>query len=553
MSISLRPYQRAAIDALYRHLLSRDDNPAIVLPTGAGKSWIIAQIAMDVASQGSGRVLVLAHVKELLEQNADKIRRLCPNISMGIYSAGLNQRDTDSRVIVAGIQSVYKRATELGPFNFVIVDESHLIPPDGDGMYRTFLAEAKGLNPRMRVIGLTATPFRLTSGSICTPENILNHICYEVSVRDLIRDKYLCPLVTKAGEKKADVDQLHIRGGEFIANEIEDLMNQDALVASACAEIVALTCDRKSCLIFASGVKHGEHVARMIREASGRECGFICGDTPAAERNELIEKFRTGDLKYLCNVNVLTTGFDAPNIDCIAILRPTMSPGLWCQMVGRGLRLSPNKNDCLILDFGGNALRHGPIDMMRTPGGAHAGEGRQPVKECPRCRTIIAAGYSMCPECEYQFPQRERAKHDIEASKAGVLSDQYIDDEYEVLDTRYTLHIKRNAPLNAPKSMRVDYQVGAWSWISEWICLEHDGFARRKAVEWWRRHSHDPVPKTAEYAVLIANAGGLATAKKIVVRTIAGEKYPRIIKHILGSIPEPATKPIEHELDDVPF
>lgn len=156
----LRPYQQAAVEAVCEHLRTRDDNPAVVLPTAAGKSWIIAQIVKDAVLRWNGRVIVLAHVKELLEQNVEKIRKLCPEVPIGIYSAGLNRRDTDKPVIVAGIQSVYKRACELDAFDLVIVDEAHLIAPDGEGMYRTFLAEAKIVNPYLRVIGLTATTAR---------------------------------------------------------------------------------------------------------------------------------------------------------------------------------------------------------------------------------------------------------------------------------------------------------------------------------------------------------------------------------------------------------
>ena len=559
----LRPYQQAAVEAVYEHLRTRDDNPAVVLPTAAGKSWVIAQVVKDAVIQWNGRVLVLAHVKELLEQNAEKICRLCPEVPIGIYSAGLNRRETDKPVIVAGIQSVYKRACELDAFDLVIVDEAHLIPPDGDGMYRTFLADAKVVNPHVRVIGLTATPFRLSSGPICTPEGVLNHICYEVGVRELIRDGYLCPLVTKAGVKKADFDRLHIRGGEFVADEVENLMDDDRLVEAACEEIITYTADRHTVLLFASGVRHAEHIQRVLQDRFGVECGLVTGETPAAERAALIARFRgeteagllpRPPLKYLVNVNVLTTGFDAPNIDCVAILRPTMSPGLWYQMVGRGFRLHPGKQNCLVLDFGGNALRHGPVDQLRMPDAPGRGSGEAPAKECPECHTIIAAGYTRCPECGYEFPPPERRRHDAQAAADGVLSGQVVDNEYTVWDIRYSVHTKRDAPPEAPKTMRVDYYIGQFTYVSEWICFEHDGFPRWKAEQWWKRRSPDPIPDTAERAVEIAEAGGVAVAERIVVRSVAGEKYDRIVGYTLGPMPEPVPDgPSEYDLDDVPF
>lgn len=552
--MELRPYQRACIDAVYEHLRTRDDNPCAVVPTAGGKTPIMASICRDAVGQWNGRVLILAHVKELLEQTADKLRAVCPEVEFGMYSAGLKRRDTAHAVIIAGIQSVYKRACQLDAFDLVMVDEAHLIPLEGDGMYRQFLADARVLNPDLRVIGFTATPFRLKTGPICTPEGFLNQICYEVGVRELIRDGYLCPLVTKAGKAKADMTEIHVRAGEFVADEVENLMDQDALVRGACAEIVEHSRQRQACLIFASGVKHGRHVVDMLGREHGLECGFVCGETPTAERDAILGRFRRGELKYLTNVNVLTTGFDAPHIDCVALVRPTMSPGLYYQMVGRGFRLHPSKQNCLVLDFGGNVLRHGPVDEIRVTT-ADRGEGQAPAKECPECQAVIATGFARCPQCGYEFPPPERKKHEAKASEAGILSGQVTNTPYRVQDVCYSVHTKRGAPEDAPKSMRVDYRVGYHDYKSEWVCFEHDGYARQKAAAWWRRHSPDPVPDTAERAVEVAQGGGIAATLGITVRTVAGDKFERITDYELGPLPEPiaADSYGGYDPDEIPF
>ena len=294
-----------------------------VVHHNTGKSLVLAQIAKDTVEKWNGRVLILAHVKELLEQNADKIRKLCPELKIGIYSAGLRSRDTTEQVIVAGIQSVYNKACELDAFDLVIVDEAHLISSEGDGMYRTFLADMKVINPHVRVIGLTATPFRLKGGLICKPENILNEICYEAGLKEMIQQGYLSPLISRAGRAEANLANLHIRGGEFISDEVAAAMDNDALVTSACREIVELTRDRKSVLIFTASVDHCKHVAEKIQAFSGKECAIVTGDTSPAERAEIIARFKgefipadlfgtpKPPLKFLANVNVLTTGFDA--------------------------------------------------------------------------------------------------------------------------------------------------------------------------------------------------------------------------------------------------
>jgi len=327
-----------------------------------------------------------------------------------------------------------------------------------------------------------------------------------------------------------------VRAGEYVASEVEDLMDEDNLVLSACREIVTRAADRKSVLIFASGVRHAQHVARVLGERHGVECGFVCGDTLPFERDDTLRRFRSGALRYLVNVNVLTTGFDAPNIDCVALLRPTLSPGLYYQMVGRGFRLHPGKADCLVLDFGGNVLRHGPVDQLRVDDAAR-GEGEAPVKECPTCHEIVAAGYAICPACGHVFPPREQRGHDGHASGAGILSDQATRVQYEVEDVFYAVHTKRNAPPDAPRTMRVDYRVGFNQYVSEWICLEHTGFARQKAAQWWARRSQEPVPESAEEAVELAQAGALAPTQRITVERKPGEQFDRVVRHELGPNP----------------
>lgn len=570
--MTLRPYQTEAVEAVYRHLRERDDNPCVVIPTGGGKTPVIATICSDAVGRWDGRVLILAHVKELLEQARDKLDQVCPDIHVGVYSAGLKRRDTTHPVIVAGIQSVYQKAEQLGQFDLIIVDEAHMIPPGesggGDGMYRRLLADMRQVNPTVRVIGLTATPFRMASGPICLPppEGILNAICYEIGVRELIRDGYLSPLKSRAGRCKPDFHALHIRAGEFVSDEVEQLMDQDFLVQSACREIVDAVRHggRKACLVFASGVEHGKHVARVIEQSAGgeAECGFIDGQTPSLYRDQLIRRFRNGDLTYLVNVNVLTTGFDAPNVDCVVLLRPTNSPGLYYQMVGRGFRLCDGKSDCLVLDFGGNVLRHGPVDAIRITDTPNIGTGEAPVKECPACRALIAAGYATCPECGHAFPPPERRTHEATADPSGILTGQVTIEEYEVRRVFYSVHMKRDAPPDAPRSMRVDYEVGFHDMRSEWVCLEHSGYARQKAEAWWQMRSNDLCPTNADEAVELVEAGSLAPTHAITIRSVAGEKYDRIVNYQLGERPaavtvgdlaggEPEYMPIPD--DEVPF
>lgn len=552
----LRPYQRAAVDAVYHYLRTRDENPCVVIPTGGGKTPVIGSICRDAVTEWGGRVLILAHVKELLEQAADNLKRVCPRVGVGVYSAGLGRKERRQPVTIAGIQSIYKMAYDLEPFDLVLVDEAHLIAPEGDGMYRQFLAEAKTVNPRLRIVGFTATPFRMKSGLICTPDGFLNQICYEVGVRELIVDGFLSPLVTKGGRVKIDTSALHVRGGEFVAEEVDALVDRDDVVVPACAEIIEDTRDRNSVLAFTSSVKHGKHVCQVLC-AMGGDARFISGDSTLAEREQAVRDFREGRLKYLVNVNVFTTGFDAPNVDCVALLRPTNSPGLYYQMVGRGFRLHPGKRDCLIKDFGGNVLLHGPVDKITVKEVSKGGPGEAPAKECPDCHSLIAAGYAVCPDCGHEFPPTDRKGHDRKATDAGILSGQVSDAKYPVSRVMYSEHVKRS-DMDGPRSMRVDYVVDNGTQygttFSEWICFEHDGYARRKAEAWWRMRSPDPIPDLAYKAVDSCESGGVAECLEITVRTTAGAEFPdRIVDYVLGEKPLPLEASGGLSDDDIPF
>jgi DNA repair protein RadD len=540
--MQLRPYQSEAVSAVYEHLRQRDDNPAVVIPTGGGKTPVIATICRDAVQTWGGRAVVLAHVKELLEQTLEKLHAVAPDLPVGICSAGLGRKDLQYAVTVGGIQSIYKRACDLGPVDLIIVDEAHMVPADDEGMYRRFIADAKVVCPHARVIGLTATPYRMKSGHICEPDNILNHVCYEVGVRELIVGGYLSKLKTRAGTTKADTSDLHVRAGEFVASEVEQLMDRMELVRPACQEVLDLTRDRRSVLIFASGIGHGKHIVETLEANHGVECGFVEGNTPSAERAQILGRFKAGSLKYLCNVNVLTTGFDAPNVDCVVLLRPTMSPGLYYQMVGRGFRLAPGKEDCLVLDYGSNVLRHGPVDAVHVPEPGD-GTGEAPAKECPECHALIALGYQACPECGFKFEPPVKKGMDKNATSAEILTPD--ETSYEVRETHYGVHAKRDAAPNAPRTLRVDYRVGVFEHKSEWVCLEHPAgsFALRKAREWWRKRSNAPFPETIEDAVEVAQAGALARTISITVCTPVGERYDRISSHQLGDVPATVVLP----------
>jgi DNA repair protein RadD len=324
--------------------------------------------------------------------------------------------------------------------------------------------------------------------------------------------------------------------------EIEQLMGTEELATAACADIVK-ACDvakRSHVLIFAASVEHGGLVASKLRALTGQDVGEVYGDTHSDGRARSIKDFREGRLKFLVNMNVLTIGFDAPNVDMIALLRPTASPGLYYQMVGRGFRVAVEKDYCLVLDYGNNVLRHGPVDLLKPEKRQGAKGGMAPAKECPQCQALIHAAYRVCPECGFEFPPPEK-KHRAKHGEDAVLSGEAVVNDLEVEEVFYQVHRKKGADEKAPRTMRVTYKPPGLNvdLISEWICVEHpEGtFPHRKAAQWWRARSNVVMPRDATEVVEIAQQGGLAKAKRIKVQYIPGERFPRIVSYELESIP----------------
>jgi len=532
--MKLRDYQTAAIDACYQHLREHEDNPCIVLPTGAGKTPVMAQIVKDAVTRWHGRVMILAHRKELLQQTVDKLQRICPEVVCGVYSAGLKSRMTDQPCIVAGIQSVYQRACEFGAFNLILVDEAHRIPKDGAGQYRQFIQDAKVVNPKVRIVGLTATPYRATSGNICTPKGILNSVCYDAEIRGLIAQGYLSKVVSYEGDKDAvaDTSGVGMVGKEFNLGELEEAFNTSGLVGRACADIASRSGERRKILIFCCGISHAESVSLELARLSGQYVGLLTGETPAQERAELISAFRDGDLRWLVNVNVLTEGFDAPNVDCVALVRATCSPGFYYQMAGRGLRVDDGKNNCLILDYGENIMRHGPIDDIRIKE-KKKGTGEAPVKFCPDCEAAQPTARRVCSECQYEWPEVEPNHIGEAEQRFGALSGAISYDRWVVDSVGYYDHRKRGAPEGHPHTLWVEYRCGLSRTVSEWICFEHPigNFARTKAEGWWKKRAKcgGPAPRSVAEIIDIAREI-LVEPIAVHVKIVSGKQYPEITK-----------------------
>lgn len=528
-----RHYQSAALDAIFAYWQKEPGgNPLVDLATGTGKAFVIASLIREIMHVAPGaRVLMLVHVRELVRQNFEELLRYWPGAPAGINSAGLGRRDVRAPIICASIQSVHKHARAMGPRDLVIVDEAHLLPQSGDGMYRKLIADLRALG-EMRIVGFTATPFRLDCGRLDRGENrLFDRTVYSYGIAEGVRDGFLSPLVSKGMQTEIDVSQVARRGGEFISSALESAADTDALTRAAVSEICEYGRDRRSWLVFCSGIKHAEHVRdEFIRR--GISCETVTGDTPTDDRDRILADFKAGRIRCLTNMSVLTTGFNAPGVDLVAMLRPTLSTGLYVQMLGRGTRLSPGKSDCLVLDFSGNVRRHGAVDDLEiaTPTGTNAGakEGAVLIDTirmivCPHCRAYISPRARTCPECLEVV--REEPKHDAKADNVAVMSHITKADGYREVDA--VSFARHAASFDKPATMRVEYHSGR-KIIKEWICFDHPegSFPRRKANGWWIE-SGGNLPSPDTVADALDRTRELRTV--VAVKTRDENGYDRVI------------------------
>lgn len=586
-------YQSEAVRSIFAYFMSNHGNPLIAIPTGCGKSIVIAEfLKQTFQSYPHQKIMVLTHVKELIAQNHARCVQMWPQAPAGINSAGLNKRDFHHPIIFAGIGSVAKKPHQFGKVDLIIIDEAHLVSDNDTTTYRKFIDALMQVNPYLKVIGFTATPWRQGVGRL-TQNGLFTDICFDIttvgSFHRLIAEGYMAPLIPKRMQNYLDVTGVHMQNGDFNLSQLQLAVDKDEITRAALKEAMEFGHDRKKWIIFAAGVDHSIHVAEILNEMR-ITCKAVHSKMSDKERNKIIDDYKNGDLQAVSNNNVLTTGFDNPEIDMIVMLRPTTSVVLWVQMIGRGTRpvyypgydLSSldgrlaaihygGKMNCLVLDFAGNTQRLGPINDPRLPRKKGEKGGTAPVKACPGCNTYIHISATVCEHCgqEFTFQTKITASSGNQELLSGELP---IIEEMKVDRITYSLHHGRGKP----DMVKATYYCNLQS-FSEYICPQHNegSYPLKKAREWWRKRNNLLVmPQDAE--VFLSHVAKLKPATHI--RVWINKKYPEIMSHCFdGSffnkqeadpfeIPEvvlnqPQTQAVDYENnsvdddyeDDIPF
>jgi DNA repair protein RadD len=475
-TFQLRDYQIQAVEASLDHFRSSNDPAVIVLPTGAGKSLVIAELSR----LAKGRVVCLAHVKELVEQNHAKF--LATGSSAGIFSAGLSQKTSTEKTTFASIQSLSASLADFNePVSLIIIDECHRVGMEESGQYNKTIEHFRALNPKVKILGLTATPYRLGSGWIyqnhyhgytrtCT-NSLFKKCIFELPLQHMVKKGYLTPPIHyDAAIAHYDFSLLtESLDGEQNTDDIalNELIHKHPRVTKAVTEqILQLSQDRQGVMIFAATIDHAKEIASYL---PADKTALITGKTKLKQRDSLIAAFKAKEIKYLVNVSVLTTGFDAPHVDVIAILRPTQSISLFQQIVGRGLRLSPGKKDCLVLDYTNNGYNifqpeigekrptqdsvavqiHCPTcDFANTFWGRKDAEGNILEHFGRRCHGLLENEQGEEQQCNYRFRFKRcpycNEENDIAARQCQHCAEKLIDPD-DLL--RSALNLKNNKVL----------------------------------------------------------------------------------------------------------
>ena len=549
VAFNLRPHQSRAITDMNGFLAANPTlDPLVIQPTGSGKSVVLAEQARLCAKAGK-RVMVAAHRKELLSQNRSKLESMDSSIDAGFYSAGLNEKRFDAQVTFAGVQSAARQWDQFGVIDLVMIDECHLISSDSEGQYGQLLNGLKKINPNLRKIGLTATGYRLDSGKIYGPDAPFDAICHTTTINELLAAGYICPLVNRA-VRVVDTQGIKKSGNDFDKKELANVFA--SAVVPACQETVAVANseDRKKCMVFAVSIDHAKEIVDTITNLTGEAVGMVSSKDCIISSNDLtamaadstreqtLHDFVWGDLRWLVSVDTLHTGFDCPAVDLISCMRATLSPGLFYQLAGRGFRIHPGKQDCALLDFGGNIRRHGSlddpdygVDKTKSQGG-----GEAPRKQCPACETWTYAGIAICDNCGFDFPMNENSNLEAKADVDAVVLQGHVDEKsparpkdavrrFRVESATWGKNTgKRDPETNVRKNdtVRVEYRVmdeetGVDTRIKMYYCFDHDegSWPQKNAAKFWKQLSNNLCPATVQEALELHSMGATGEVVRI--------------------------------------
>lgn len=533
MMFRRRDYQQLAIETLFSSLEARANNKLVLMPTATGKSVVIGGFIQDLLYRWPRMKLVNAtHVKELIQQNYDKLNQMWPGVPAGICSAGLKRWETHYPITFGGIDTLINYVAELGHVDVLLIDETHLVGEKDEATYLRFINQLKDKNKHLKVIGFTATGWRQGLGYL-TNGKIFDEVAVDMTTLEwfqwFVDNKYLSKLIVPTQDVQMSLDGLASVNGDFKQSEVESRAMQ--ITDAALERVMRYANERRKWLTFASGVEHAIYIDEQLRRR-GIKSGAVYSNSKAhpfsdSQRDDTLQALREGYLQNVCNYGVLTTGFDDPEIDMINMLRATKVSSLWVQMLGRGMRVAweRGKINCLVNDFGRNCSRLGPVNDPIIPKQKGQRAGEAPIKVCEHCGCQCHISARECDGCGMPFPfdVKYKAKEGTEEvfRMAGEEPKAKIE-RYEIERVYYTRHVTRSKGL---PHFKVSYVTRDHQFINEFIHIEAEGRARKKAVDWWEMRTQVPCPATIDEALKHVAELNVPSA----IRVNVSEDYPKVI------------------------
>ena len=377
---------------------------------------ILSSSLMETALQDHGaKCLFLAHLQELVSQTYEKFIRVAPHLAdrVGIFNAGLAQKVVGD-ITIGSRQSVARGLKFFDKVHLIIIDEVHLMSDDGE--FDKIISHFLALNPRLRVLGITGTPYRLKTGLIYGAGKRFPYLAHRTGMEEMIKAGYLSPFRYKVRidpKMKEDLNNINMIAGEYNQGELSEAMQKAVHMNSVNIAIAEHAHDRKSVIVFATSIDHAEKLAYILHG----KC--VHSKMKKDDVRDRIDAFKDGSLRILVNVGILSIGFDAPNVDCAVLARPTKSPAMYVQMIGRALRICEGKKDALILDLVGNFHEHGsPMNPIVSEAKK---KGEHDPDVCPKCFEVLPQGVKICPACGFDMTElieaKERKKEKLEQAR----------------------------------------------------------------------------------------------------------------------------------------
>lgn len=521
-----RQYQQDIEDAVINFLLNKEGNGVVACPGGTGKSFMMGKLCKRLLVDYPGtRMMILAQDGKLLVQNRNELTRYWPEAPCGLYSAGLKQRDTQQDIIYAGIQSISKKPEIFGERHIIFVDEADLLTPTEETRYQKFINGLKKICPELRVIGFTATAYRLKTGCL-TNLDVWQEIIVDYTKTEkfnwFIENGFLSPLVTKKPSLEVDLTGVRTVAGEYDEKQLQEVSDTDELNNAVVDECIRFGADRKHWLVFCSGVKHGYNLEKLFK-SKGVPAIMLTGEDSVKFRSEKEAEWKAGKYRALINCGLYARGFDFPPVDLISMVRATKSVSLWIQTCVRGTRVAPGKNSCLILDHAGNIKRLGPINapILPTPGRKKEGNGEAPLRVCPECYSYLPIQTKQCPDCGFIFPPPSSITKKASTDAIMVGTEPQIE-QFNVRGVRYQPKLsKKGSPM-----LQVTYNVGTHSYKSYFFFASENSWLLGKAESWWLQcGGHEPVPENETEA---ADRAGKELKIPSTLKVDVNKKYPDI-------------------------